>query len=49
MVTSGEVVDPTCAKVHVKFADSRSNRSRDIRLPQFVMNDDNDDAGRRTL
>ena len=24
----------------VKFGDSMSNRSRDIRLPQFVMNDD---------
>ena len=37
---SGVVVDPTGMDVLVKFGDSRSNRSRDIRrdiwLPQFV-------------
>ena len=38
-VISGSVVDPT--------GDSRLNRSRDIRLPHFVMNDD--DADRWTL
>ena len=30
------VVDPTGVKVRVKFGDSRSNHSRDIRLPHFV-------------
>ena len=34
--------------VPVKFSDSRSNRSRDTRLPDFVTNNDDDDAGRRT-
>ena len=47
------VVEPTGVKVRVKFGDSRSNGSRDTRLPHFVTNDtddgDNDDAGRRTL
>ena len=49
IVTSYQVVDPTGIKVHVKFGDSKSHRSRDIRLPHFVTNnsDDNDDAGRR--
>ena len=46
-VISGVVIDPTGVKVRVKFGDSRSNRSRDIRLPHFVMNDN--DASRRTL
>ena len=45
-VISGVVVDSTGVKVRVKFGDSRLNRSRDIRLPHFVTNDD---AGRRTL
>ena len=35
-VISGAVIDPTGVKVHVKFGYSRSNRSRDIRLPHFV-------------
>ena len=35
------------ANIHAKFGDSMSNRSRDIRSAQFVMDDD--DAGRRTL
>ena len=37
--------------VHVKFGDSGSNRSRDIRLPHFVTDDERakDDAGRQTL
>ena len=50
-VISGVVVDPMGMKVPVKFGESRSNRSIDIRLPHFVMNDDdnNDAAGRRTL
>ena len=48
------IVDRTGVKAPVKFGDSRSNRSPDIRLPHFVTNnndedDDNDDAGRRTL
>ena len=43
-VISGAVVDLTGVKVPVKFGDSRSNRSRDIRLPHFVTNDN--DAGR---
>ena len=30
------VVEPMGVKVLVKFGDSRSNRSRDIRLPHFV-------------
>ena len=45
-------VNPTGmgVKVHVKLGVSRSNRSRYIRLPHFVTNDDNDynDAGRQT-
>ena len=28
-----------------KFVYSRLNRSRDVRLPHFVTNDDNNDAG----
>ena len=47
-VMSSVVVDPNGVKVRVKFGDSRSNRSRNIRLPHFVTND-NDDAGRQTL
>ena len=47
---SSAVVDSTCVKVRVKFGDSKSNRFRDIRLPHFVTNDDdNDDADRRTV
>ena len=41
-IISGVVIDPTGAKVSVKFGDSRSKRSRDIRLPDFVMNNDHD-------
>ena len=37
------VVDPTGMKVRVKIGDSRSNRSRDIGLPHFVTNDDDND------
>ena len=37
------VVDPMDVKVLVKFGDSRSKYSRDIRLPHFVR-----DAGRWT-
>ena len=36
-VISGVVVDPTGVKVRAKLDDSRSNRSRDIRLPHFVL------------
>ena len=35
---SGVVVDPMGVKVDVKFGDCRSNCSLDIRLPHFVMN-----------
>ena len=47
---SGVVLGPTGMKVHANGGDSRSNRSRDARLPHFVTNDDsdNDEAGRRT-
>ena len=38
-VISGVVVDQAGVKVPVKFGDSMSKRSRDIRLPQFVTND----------
>ena len=48
-VISGVAVDPRSVKIHVKVGDSRSNRSRDVRLPHFVTNDDNDDVNRRTL
>ena len=41
---SGAVVDPKDVKVLVKFGDSRLNRFRDIRLPPFVTNDDDDAA-----
>ena len=34
-VVSIAVVDPTGMKAHVKFGDSRSNLSRDIRLAQM--------------
>ena len=36
-IISGVVVDPTGLKVHAKFDAFRSNRSRDIRLPHFVL------------
>ena len=48
-VISGVLVDPTGVEVSAKFGDSRQNRFLDIRLPHFVTNNDNDDAGRRTL
>ena len=35
-VISGVVVDPTSVKVPVKFGDSRSNRSRDLRTTTTV-------------
>ena len=35
-VMSGVVVEPKGLKVRVKFGDSRSNRSGDMRLPHFV-------------
>ena len=43
-------VEPTGMKSLVKFGDSRSNRSRDIRLPHFVTNDndDNDNDNKTT-
>ena len=42
------VVDLNDVKVGVQLGDSRSNRSRDVRLPHFVTNDDDDnDAGER--
>ena len=49
-VISGLVVDPMGAKVHVNVGDSRSNRSRDILLPHFVTNaNDNENDGRWTV
>ena len=48
-VISGVVVDSTGETVPVKLDDSRSNRSRDILLPHYVTNDDDNDAGRLTL
>ena len=42
-VISGLIVDPTDWTATVKFGDSMSNRSRDIQLPHFVANDDDDD------
>ena len=48
-VISGVDVEQVGMNTRVKFGDSRSNRSRDIRLPHFVTNDDDNDAGRRTL
>ena len=35
-VISGVIVDPASMGDPVKFGDSKSNRSRDIRLPHFV-------------
>ena len=35
-VISGDTVEQVCRDVRVTFADCRSNRSRDIRLPHFV-------------
>ena len=43
-VIFGMVVDPTGVKVRVKAGDSRSSRSRDIRLPHFATCHD-DEAG----
>ena len=48
-VISTVVVDWMGVKVPVKYGDSRSNHSRDMRLPHFVTNDDNDDVSQRTL
>ena len=36
------IVDTTGVMVLVKYGDSRSNRSRDIRRPYFVTHDDSD-------
>ena len=47
-IISGANVGRVGMDVPVKFGDSRSNRSRDIRLPYFAMNKEND-AGRPTL
>ena len=44
-VISSAVIHPNGVKVLVKFGDYTSNLSRDIRLPHFVTNDDNDHAG----
>ena len=51
-VISSVVTDPTGVTVGEKFGYFRSSHSRDIRLPHFVTNDDDDnsgDAGLRTL
>ena len=42
---SGAVVEPTGMKAHIKFGDSRSNRSQDIRLPPHFVTNNDDDAG----
>ena len=47
-VISGKAVDPTGVKVPVKCGAFMPHRSRNIRLPHFVTNDDNDN-GRRIL
>ena len=44
-VMSSEVVDPTGVDVRAQDGDSRSNRSRDIRLPHFVTSGDDDVEG----
>ena len=41
-VISGVDVERGGMNVQVKFGDFRSNRSRDIRLPQMPINNDND-------
>ena len=38
-VISGEALDYVGVDVHVKFGESRSSRSRDIRGPDFVSNE----------
>ena len=50
-VISGAFMESTGVTDPVKFGDSGSKGSRDIRLPQFVTNDDdnNDNAGVRTV
>ena len=48
-VISSTVVELTSVKIAVKLGGSWSNPSRDIQLPHFVTNDDNNDAGQRTL
>ena len=40
-------IDQTGVKIPVKIGDSSSNRSRDMRLPHFVTNDGDNDAGVR--
>ena len=47
-VVSGMVIEMTGVEAGVKFGDSRSNLSRDIRLPHFAMNDYNNDVGQWT-
>ena len=44
------VVDQTGADVHEKFGDSRSNRSRDVRVTHFVMDGERmtNDGGRKS-
>ena len=46
-VIVGVAVEPTGMKVLVKYGNSKSNRSRYIRLPHSVTNDEDndDDAG----
>ena len=48
---SGVVVDPTGMDVRVKLGDSKSNRSRDIRLLHFLTDErtTTNDASRRSL
>ena len=46
-VISFMIEELTGMKVRVLFGDSRSNRSKDIRLPHFVINDNDADANWR--
>ena len=48
-VISGVIVDSAGVKVLVKFGDSRSNRSRDMRLDSYDNDNNDNDAGRRIL
>ena len=43
-VISGMIVTPVGMKVGVKLCNSKSNRSRDIRLPHYLPNDNDDES-----
>ena len=48
-IISSVVIEPKSANVRVKFGDSRSNRSPDIRLLHFVTNNDDVSRPRRRM